>query len=350
MSARHTRRLCRVGVIILAFGLPMAAGCQKPLAPIFPEVRPPLVWPPPPNAPRISFIGELTGAESLKRPNTGWQDLGELLAGPTPKAKFVTPTSVAVRSDIIYVADADAQSVYRLNLNSREFTAIRSAEGAAFGRPVDLAVSELRLAVCDSARNAVFLFDFKGRYLSALSHGEMKRPCAVAWDSARREWWVLDSAAHACHVFDENGHYGRSIGSRGAGDVELNFPAGLTISPQFGAVIADSMNFRVQFLGTTTQPARAFGQKGDAAGDFALPRDVAVDTEGHVYVLDNQFENVQVFDSEGRLLMVFGEEGRRPGQFQLPAGITIDARNRIWIADTYNRRVQVFQYLAESPQ
>lgn len=334
---------------LLALSCIAPAGCQKPVAPIFPERSSPLVWPAPPDIARVRYIGELTGEASLKRRKTGWENLGELVAGPTPTAAFVTPVSVAVQGDLLYVADADARAVYRLDLNNRTLTAIHSAAGERFTRPVDIASSDSRLAVCDSGRASVFLFDLTGRYIGCLS-GQLIRPSAVAWSEGDRQWWVVDSGAHACLCFSEGGGLVRSIGSRGSADGEFNFPAGLAVDARGVPIVADSMNFRIQILASDGGPARSFGKKGDAAGDFALPRDVAVDSEGHVYVLDNQFENVQIFDREGRLLMAFGQEGRAPGQFHLPSGITIDRQDRIWIADTYNRRIQVFQYIAETPQ
>jgi len=325
-----------------AFGF----GCQQPQrVSRFPATGLPIVWPSPPDTPRIRYMGDIVGEESLGAGSRGWKSLGEVLTGPAPKIRFTTPTAVAVRGERAYVADGQAGAIYVCDLGRRRIESIREAGGKPFEWPIDVAATDGGIVVCDSRRGAVFTFDGGDRFVRAIGTGALQRPAAVAWRGEANEIWVLDAGAHACVVFDVGGNRLRALGGRGAQPGAFNFPAGLTWRSGIGAVVADSMNFRVQLIDAQGTAVEAFGQKGDAAGDFAMPRDVAVDSEGHLYVLDNQFENVQIFDRHGQLLMAFGQEGRGPGEFYLPSGITIDDRDRIWIADTYNRRVQVFQYL-----
>jgi DNA-binding beta-propeller fold protein YncE len=323
--------------------LALLAGCTQPVGPVFKEVWPPVEWPAPPDRPRIRYVGELAGEQSLGKPRPF--SFRQLIAGPPPTIGFSTPMSVAVAGERVFVADGQNGAVHVLDLDSRDFRTIDRAGGAPLEWPIDLALAEGNLAVVDSKRAVVFLFTLDGGYLRTIGQGALQRPVAVAWNEPSRELWVLDAALHSLIVFDMTGSERRRLGRRGTGPGEFNFPAGLACRAPLGVAVADSMNFRVQVLDESGAPVHAFGQKGDAAGDFALPRDVAVDSEGHLYVLDNQFENVQIFDREGRLLMAWGREGRGPGEFYLPAGICVDDRDRIWIADSYNRRVQVFQYM-----
>lgn len=338
----------RSGIRFFALCVSMTlAGCQAPLKPIFPDVSPPVVWPKPPDQPRIRYIGQLTGEESLGVQPKGLEALGQLLTGPKAKIGFSTPTAVLARGDNVYVADGQRHAVYMLNLSARKFGAIRQAAGRSLEWPIDLAFVGDELAVSDSNRAAVFLFDRGGIYRRCIGEGDLKRPGSLAVDKKTGDVWVVDSAAHDCKVFSPDGRLKARIGQRGAGSAQFNFPVGIACHPDGAVVIADSMNFRVQLLSREGSPLTLFGNKGDAAGDFALPRDVAVDSQGHIYVLDNQFENIQIFDKHGRLLMSLGQEGRGPGEFYLPSGIAIDEQDRIWVADTYNRRVQVFQFIKE---
>lgn len=335
-------------------GLLLLASCAAPApGPVFPTVTPRLVWPAPPDAPRIEYVGALEGQRSLGVAPTGWDAVRLALAGEEPHyARFVTPLAVAVDGDLVYVADpaaAGGPSVHVLDLAGRSYRAIRAAAGEPLAWPIDVVAADGRVGIVDARRAAVFFFGPGGRETGAVGAGLLQRPASAAWNAAARELWVVDAAAHACFVFAEDGTLLRRVGRRGNAAGEFNYPAGVALLPAgpTGApavLVADAMNFRVVRLATDGEPLGAFGQKGDAAGCFSLPRDVAFDSEGHAYVLDNQFENVQVFDADGRLLMAWGHEGRGPGQFSLPSGITIDAQDRIWIADTYNRRVQVFRY------
>ncbi len=329
----------------------IAAACQQPPRPIFDPAPSRLVWPPPPDAPRIRYVGQLIGEESLGARKSAGRGLRELLTGPIPMTTFVAPGAIAVDGDRVYVSDHQAAAVYQLDLAARTFKSIHAAGGKPLEWPIDVCLGDDLLAVCDSRRAAVFLLDMDGRTRATLGAGVLQRPAAVAFDSLKKQWWVVDAAAHGVFVFDASGSLARSFGSRGGESGAFNFPAGIVFDAERSAWIADSMNFRVvKIEGDSSELASSFGKKGDAAGDFALPRDVAIDSDGHLYVLDSQFENVQIFDRDGRLLLAFGEEGDAPGRFQLPSGMTIDAQDRIWIADTYNRRVQVFQYLREGAQ
>lgn len=363
-------------LLLATLALVACAGCAATPKPIFAASASAPVWPPPPDAPRIRYLGEIRGESSLGRTPRGLDALREILTGPPPALDFVAPTSVVARGQHVYVTDRSAPggaALLALDLDARTISAWRPT-APPMQWPIDVTVAGNRLAVADAAAAVVFLFDFAGRFVGALGGGVLQRPAAVAWDPIAGELWVVDSGLHACVVFDLAGTRVRRVGERGAAAGQFNFPAGIcvyeaaaapapTSAPSPGdadraattdagaagpgrlVAVADAMNFRVQVLSPEGAPRLRFGRKGDAAGDFSLPRDVAADRSGRLYVLDTQFENIQVFDERGRLLMALGQEGRGPGQFNLPGGLSIDAQDRIWVADTYNRRVQAFQCL-----
>ncbi|MCA9243576.1 MAG: 6-bladed beta-propeller [Phycisphaerales bacterium] len=340
-----------MGGLILSM-LVALAGCQTPDRAIFSAGAAARVWPAAPDAPRIAYVGELTGEDSLHARRDGFEALGEILTGPRPKARFVTPMAVAVAGERVYVADpaGDASVVHVLDMKQRTYAAIREVTGTPLQWPVDLAVCDNRLAIADADRATVFLVDLNGAGGRAITGNGLTRPVSLAWDARANQLFVADAGAGAVFVFDANGRFVRRFGTVGAGEGEFHAPVGIAVDARDGAarvVVADSLNFRAQLLSADGASLRCIGSKGDAAGSFALPRDVAVDRDGNLYVLDNQLECVQVFDQQGQLLMALGQEGRAAGEFWLPSGITIDDQDRIWIADTYNRRVQVFRYLPQ---
>jgi DNA-binding beta-propeller fold protein YncE len=356
---RWGRWRTNVGAMLAGAAALLPAACDSPPPATFPYTGPAIVWPPPPEAARIRYAGELSGEASLGGRSREDSVLRTMLEGPRQPAGFSTPMAVAVLGSRVYVVDPSHGAgplVHVLNLETRAYAQIRDAGGARLRWPIDIAAAAGRLALVDARQAAVFVLDSDGRTLATIRDSALTRPAAVAWCAG--QLWVVDAAAHGVCVFDANGKPLRQVGVRGSGPGQFNFPAGLAAfdppasdrAPPFRIAVADAMNFRVQLLAADGSLVRAFGRKGDAAGDFSLPRDVAVDAEGHVYVLDSQFENVQIFDAEGGLLLAFGEEGSGPGRFSVPSGITIDDQQRVWVADTYNRRVQVFQYLPETTE
>ena len=339
----------RVGRALILGVLPAGLlGCAAPLTPIFPAISPPLVWPAPPDAPRIRYVGQLRGEASLGAKPTGWEAVRVVLAGPRPEVEFSHPAAVAVAGERVFVADTGLGAVHLLDLNTRQYQLLRGATTDPLRVPIDVVIAAGQLVVVDRGRAALDFFDLDGNWRATRRWPEITAPVAIACDREQGTLWVADVAAHACFAVANVQNISRRLGGFGAEPGQFNFPTALAWHPRVGLVVADAMNFRIQVFDATGQPTAIFGHKGDAAGCFARPRGVAVDSEGHIYVVDNQFENIQVFDAAGRLLLAFGEEGDKPGQFSLPAGLTIDSQNRIWVADSYNRRVQVFQYLAET--
>ena len=349
--AQRCPPLWRATVVVAALMGCAIAGCRTNPQPIFSASASGPSWPAAPDAPRVTYIGELSGEASLRASPRGLEAIGSILTGPRPKARFVTPMAVAASAARIVVADPAAESplVHILDLDQRSYLSIREAAGAPLRRPVDVAICGDRIAIADAERGAAFFVDFAGRFLAACQ-GALKRPAAVAWDAGRSELYVLDAGTSTIHVFNGSGAAARRFGGAGRQPGNFATPAGLAVAAAGGATraaVADTLNFRAQLVSDRGEPLLQFGQKGDAAGNFALPRDIALDADGNIYVLDSHFENVQVFNPQGQLLFAFGHEGRGAGEFWLPSGISIDDENRLWIADTYNRRVQAFRIRAE---
>ncbi len=331
--------------IIAVLALIAAAGCSKAPGQIFKVTDPPLVWPAPPDAPRIKYVGQLTSTDDLSGGKTAWQAFTEALTGKRNVIRLVTPKDAAVWGNKVYVVDTDQSAVVAFDLDTRKTIAMTGRGDNRLVKPVHIAVSDRRVFVSDVATRSVAVFDHNGRMISTWGKGQFIRPAGLCFCPVNRRLYVVDTGAHCVIVLDEAGKRVGKFGGRGERDGLFNYPLSITFSQGAGLLVTDAMNARVQRFDLDGKFISAFGQQGDVPGSFALPKGIACDSRGHVYVVDGRFENVQIFDLAGRLLMKFGSEGQKPGQFYLPEGIFIDNRDRIWVADTYNRRIQVFQYL-----
>lgn len=344
-----------VGATLL-LAVHVLVGCAQPKGSLLVAPEPPIVWPRPPDDPRVRFVGQLTGSADLNPAKSLGDRWREALYGPESPTSLVTPFAVAVRSDGMEVAVADTNigGVHVFGLPDRQFRLLRSGkpEGLLLETPVgvcyvgdDLYVADAKLAKVVRSSSGGLLHEFGSRQLS--------RPASLACAAQAGRIYVVDSATHNVITFGPDGDFLFEFGGRGSATGMLNFPSQIAIhesadpSASFLAV-ADSLNFRVQLFTLDGAPLGVLGGKGDAAGDFALPKGVAIDARRNIWVADAQFENVQAFNPEGRLLMAFGGEGQRPGEFWLPAQLCIDRQRRLWVADSYNRRVQVFELLRGS--
>lgn len=340
-------KVIRLSPIGVAWLLGMSA-CAPARSDFLSPTGPPIVWPEAPDTPRVRYLGELKSADDVRDAHDTGRFWRELLTGPQPQPRLITPHAVAVHDDrnIVAVADTNAHCVHLFDLTSRSYSRFEriSSDGGTLDAPVAVCWVGEELWVADANLKAIVVYDPSAETPRVIE-GKLQRPAGLAYCAGEDLVIATDSAAHQVVVFDRAGEIVRRIGSHGSGSMEFNHPSHVACAPDGSIVVSDSLNFRVQRMTTNGLPLGSIGRKGDAAGDFALPKGVAVDRHGHIWIVDAQFENIQAFTRDGQLLMSFGREGQGSGEFWLPAGICIDRKNRMWVADSYNRRVQVFELI-----
>ncbi len=341
----------KVHLIALIPAALAVASCQRPLRPIFDELESPVTWPADPATARIRYVGSLTSSADLKPARKLLQGIVETIVGRKAPEQLYGPRSVITTAGgrRVWIADAGGSCLHLFDLQDRSYRKIVHAGKQRLLNP---------LGLCAGPHETIFVADAQSGVIHQLSErtgalirslqltDEIKRPVALSYDGTTQELFVVDVAAHDIKVLNPDGRVIRTIGRRGRGMGEFNYPCDIADD---GTVIwiADTGNQRVQGLTHAGEPVVTFGTAGDAPGMMAMPKGIATDSEGNVYVVDARFENLQIFDRTGNLLLVVGEEGISPGQFWLPSGIFIDSNERIWICDTYNRRVQVFDRVEE---
>jgi DNA-binding beta-propeller fold protein YncE len=305
-----------------------------------------LQWPPAPNEARVQQIMTISG---FKETGTS---LKTVAFGKDVK-KLSQPVAVATgRDGRIAIVSADCQCVHLYVPSEERYQRLFSAEKEAFVSPVGLAFDdELRLYVSDSVLMKLYVFDSQGKYLFALDKADgalMKRPTGLAYNSNEKILYVADTLAHKIYALDKKGKVVFSIGERGTGDGQFNFPTHIFWSPAGLIYVTDAMNFRIQIFDSSGNFVTAIGQHGDGSGDFAMPKGVAADKDGSIYTVDSLFDNIQLFNPQGDFLLTVGSRGSGPGEFWLPSGLYIDEGNKLFICDTFNQRVQVFQIMGNA--
>ncbi len=345
------RRWIAAGLALALLGT--SAGCVgTPPRPPLPE----LIWPQPPEVPRISLENVLSRPRDMGIEEGAFQGFLRYLSG-RPEPALVSPHGLAVDAQgRIYVVDAYLKKVHVFDRGAaRHVLWPAAAGGADLVSPIGIAVDERRgrVYVSDSAQALVRVFARdSGEPLGEMRSGGMGRPTGVAVNTVTDELLVVDTVNAVVLRFAlADQRLLGFIGSEGIDAGRFHAPTHIAVSRSGEIIVTDSLNFRIQVFSAKGVFVRSFGAPGDSPGYFSRPRGVAVDSDGNIYVVDALFDNVQVFDQDGRLLMAFGEPGGEPGEFWLPSGIAIDGHDRIYVADSYNKRVQVFRYLknAEVP-
>jgi len=304
-----------------------------------------LVWPPPPEQPRIAYVKSITKAEDLGIKKGFLAKLWDFVAGKEER-KLLKPFGIHYHDGRLYVTDTGLKAVVIFDTKKGRIDYIDRSEEADFISPVDLVTDKKgRLYVTDSMRAVVFVFDKKGRFVKKFGHHFLKRPTGIAYDALHDRLVVTDTLASNLKLFSPDGVYLGKVGRPGKEEGAFNRPTFLATDRLHHLYVSDSMNHRVQIFDANLTFKKAFGRLGNTIGTFASPRGVAVDRKRHIYVTDTLFNNVQIFDQEGRVLLAFGGYGTGPGEFVVPEDIAITDDGTIYVTDSYNMRIQVFRIL-----
>ncbi len=289
----------------------------------------------------IRFIGQFPEQEGRSR------DLGDRLSrivfGKKPREVIKPFNVLAADPGHFWILDQGAGGVFEVRKGEEELIRAMKKDKRVFPSLVGICETpDGELLFTDSRLNRVMLSsggDLRG-FADTVS---LIQPTGIAYHGARNEIWVVETGAHRISVFSPEGKRIRTIGGRGTGPGEFNFPTFIWIDSTGRVYVVDSMNFRVQIFSGEGSPEGEFGSSGDATGNMARPKGVATDSKGHIYVSDALFHAVQIFDDQGNFLYSFGKQGQNEGEFWMPSGIFIDAQDRIYVADSYNARVQIFE-------
>lgn len=329
-----------LNLLCLALFTLLASCASQPAKEVKPEKA--IVWPSPPEAARISYVRSISNPDDIGANEGFFKKISSFILGADPD-DIIKPYGLASDSKgRVLVADAAFKRVHIYDLQEKEYSFIEEAGEAELDSPIGVAVdSDDNIYVTDSTVGKVYAFDRKGKLRFAVEG--LSRPTGIAVNRASGELLVTDTGAHDIKVYDLKGKFVKTLGSRGDGAGQFNYPVDVFTDKNGYIYVADSMNFRLQIFNRSGVFSSMFGRQGDGTGDFGRPKGVCVDADGNIYIADALFDTVQIFDRSGNFLLNFGKLGREPGTFWLPAGLYADG-NRIYVADSYNKRIQVFQY------
>lgn len=310
-----------------------------------------LVWPEPPELPRIKFVDILASEADLGKKITRRERLANFLSGTKPELyRIYQPRDIAISDDgmRVYGSDFGQSTIFRFDLDKRKVDLI--GQDDPFAQPFGLALDENEnLYVVEQQAKRIRVVDKSGKRLRTITHNRLVRPTDVAIDRTRNMIYVADASRktsedHTVKVFDTEGNLIRTIG-QGVGDCKgcLMFPTYIAIDEKGEIYVCSTLLARVDVFSPEGKYLRTIGERGTAFGMFDKPKGVAIDSFGNVYVADSGWSNVQIFNQKGQVLLFFGGRGNYPGLLKNPTGVAIDKNNKIYVADYLNYRISVYQ-------
>lgn len=374
---------CAAGLgllLLIVAPSPLAAGKKRSEAPAM--VQPPnrrsfditkIVWPSPPEIPRVAFQALFTGEkidwaglQQTQKPKQSWMDR---LAGEETDQRITNVQQkmgfqlmrvygVAVDSEgNIYAADQAVGAIFIFPASGNgKVQMIKNGQDAHLPMINGLAMDDDdRLFVTDVKLHHVLVFNPKHEPEAQFGAGVLVSPAGIAIDTTNRFVYVVDTQQDQVLVFDADKYtLLRRIGTGGKehrltspGDFAL--PTNVALDKDGNVYVTDTLNNRVEIFDADGKFVSEFGKAGDGPGYFARPKGIAIDCDGHIWVADEVQSRVKVFDKDGRLLIYFGQPGWYPGQFDAIYGLASDTRNnRIITSEQFPGRVQVFRYITDA--
>lgn len=314
-------------------------------------------WPPLPDRPRIEWLGAYSSQNDF--PKEGFAAFMEKIVGGEQVMTLTKPVDIYSNGKgQVYVADPGLRGVAVFNMADKE-VAMLGGDNASYQFTTPVSVtgdSRGDIYVSDADKGRILVFDSNGtlrRFIDTKPH--VQRNGGVALDEKRQRMLVVDTREHRIVVLDMQGNPITTIGKRGGGDGEFNFPVAVTLNHQGEIIVADAMNARIQIFDNDGKFLRKFGRRGDGPADFQIIKGVAVDSENHIYVTEGKGHKLIIFGTNGEYLLTVGglysslTTGKQaPGGFVIPQGVHIDDKDVIHVVDQLNRRFQVFQYISDS--
>ncbi len=332
-------------LLLACAALAGCAGAQKPKGPD-------VVWPPPPEIPRIRWVRSFATEEDLG--GSGMRALGRAFLPLESGTTVAQPTGLALSPDerTLYVASNAAGRVIAVDLEKAAMRRFAVSGDLIPSNPFGVATdADGNVYMTDHTRGRVVVFGADGKFVRKFGEGKLERATGIAIDRRRQVVYVTagvssESQHHRVEVFSLKGDHLRTIGTRGHGPGEFNFPANLAVAPSGELYVADMLNFRVQVFDPDGQLVAMWGQLGTGApGAFDKLKSIGLDAFGNVYTVDSAQQLVQIFNPKHQPLMAFGGNGTEPGSMAVPTAIAITSRNVIFIADFAVNLVHQFELI-----
>jgi sugar lactone lactonase YvrE len=284
-------------------------------------------YPPLPQRPKLQFLQAVATEHDIGGAKASWDDW---LISKTPSARFLTrPWDIGSSKGKIYVSDRTLRKVVVIDLVNKTFNHLDADRYGGLPDPVGIWVTtDDEKYITDKTRKQVVLFDSNNEFVRAYGGEHLfSRPLDVAVHE--NKVYVCDYEKNQIFVLDKaTGKRIRTMGDLGTKKGQFYRPSHLVVDQLGNLYVTDSLNFRVQKFDPRGNFLQFYGRHGSSPGSFARPKGLDVDREGHLYVADSAFQNVQVFEETSKeLLLYFGGGGMAHGKMILPAGLHIDYSN-----------------------
>lgn len=267
---------------------------------------------------------------------------------------FRAPTRVAMDAGgSLYVTDSRAGQIIKLSTNGTML-----AVKGGLSRPLAVAAGNQNLVyVGEEGSGRVLVFNStltNALYSLGAGSNEFQLANHIAVDTTQSNGWIYvsDSRANQIRCYS-NATLVKVFGTKGSGNGQFDFPAGLFVSPSQELYVVDQINDRVQVFNSTGSFLRVFSLRTPAdlvtTNSYGRSQGILGDSAGRLYVMDAFQDEIKVFDTAGTYLSTIAGFGEWMGQFRTPGTAALGTDQRLFVTSIGNNRLEVFSIQASGP-
>ena len=212
----------------------------------------------------------------LNKQGTSLRSIGSSGSG---NLQFSSPTGIAIRGDVIYLAEYSNNRVQKLTTSGKHISTFGSGR-VHYPRGVCID-PEGRLYVSESSQNRISVFGADGTFAHDIT-GNMSSPWGMAVDPEGNLHVANYSSMNSITIFSPNGKYIKQYGSG-----YLQHPSGIAIGPEGYIFVSEnnSTSSRLQIFSPQCVFVKTISSLNSAAG-------VKLDKDGFIYVCDYSNQRV----------------------------------------------------------
>lgn len=259
------------------------------------------------------------------------------------------PTGVGVDSKgNIYVADTGKRRIVVFGPTGGFLSTYGDPGKTQYGLwdPIEVAVApDGRSYVIDKTQRKMVIYDATHKPVKSVTFAD-DAPTSVT--IANNQLFVTTESGVIIGNLD--GQFESGYVARGKNNGQFDRPGGVAVGKDGTLYVADSLNYRVQAIGTNGKVKWVYGKSIPASQavqyngpdrKFGLPSNIALDDNGFLYVVDGLSSELVVLNTNGEYIDTMGGVGHNDGTFYYPDGIAYNAGHLV-VADKFNDRVEVF--------
>jgi len=276
-------------------------------------------YPAAPHTARYQFLTRIYSSDDVSKPSM----FSRLVLGDQPSQRFGKPYGVTVVGPRIFVADTPLNLIVRIDLETKEMTALSSAGSVRFDKLINLdRDSSGNIYATDVGARRIYQMSQDGDLLRTYGEDTEISPIDVAVGES--VIYVVDRETHDVYLLDRGD--GSVVGTFDVSADSLGWiaPTNIAVAPGGDVYVVDTVSCRILQFDSEGNFIQSYGAQGYHPGFFARPKGIAIDPDGNLLVVDAAFENVQILRSEdARPLTFLGGPGQASGNMWLPAGIAV---------------------------